>query len=124
VKTAPHFGHLIFASLDTPHPREKTVKIANAKKILRTLFITLHLLSSLNPNPFIYKKVGCQQIVQEKRITKILFLVKQKIFASNLEDERLKWLFLLCRFLLGFLCLGMFHSASHTLITSFVCFLY
>jgi hypothetical protein len=47
VKTAPHFGHLTFVSFDTPvHPREKTVKIANAKRILITFFITLHLLTS------------------------------------------------------------------------------
>jgi len=58
VKTAPHFGHLIFVSLDTPHPREKTVNIANAKKTLINLFITLHLLSSLNPNPLIYEKIN------------------------------------------------------------------
>jgi hypothetical protein len=43
---APHFGHLTFVSLSTPaHPSEKTVKIANANKMLITLFITLHLLS-------------------------------------------------------------------------------
>jgi hypothetical protein len=47
VKTAPHFGHLIFASFCTPaHPKEKTAKIANAKKILTHFLITLHLLSS------------------------------------------------------------------------------
>ncbi len=46
VKTAPHFGHLIFASLATPHPIENTANIANAKKILTHFLITLHLLSS------------------------------------------------------------------------------
>jgi hypothetical protein len=46
VKTAPHFGHLIFASFDTPaHPNEKTAKIANAMKMLTHFLILLHLLS-------------------------------------------------------------------------------
>jgi hypothetical protein len=37
-------------SFDTPaHPSAKTVRITNAKKILITLFITLHLLSSSGP---------------------------------------------------------------------------
>ena len=46
VKTAPHFGHLIFVSLATPaHPNEKTAKSANAKKILINFLITNHLLS-------------------------------------------------------------------------------
>ena len=41
VKTAPHFGHLIFASLDTPaHPKEKSASSVNPKKILAHLFIT------------------------------------------------------------------------------------
>jgi hypothetical protein len=49
VKTAPHFGHLIFASFDIPaHPKEKTDNIANAKKMLTHFFITPHLLSSMN----------------------------------------------------------------------------
>jgi hypothetical protein len=44
VKTAPHFGHLIFASFDTPaHPKEKTAKIANARMILTHFLI--------NPSP-------------------------------------------------------------------------
>jgi hypothetical protein len=34
-KIAPHFGHLIFVSLDTPaHPKDKTARSANAKKML------------------------------------------------------------------------------------------
>jgi hypothetical protein len=49
VKTAPHFGHLIFASFATvAHPKEKTDKITNAKKMLTHFLITLHLLSSMN----------------------------------------------------------------------------
>jgi hypothetical protein len=48
VKTAPHFGHLIFASFEIPaHPKEKTAKTANAKKILTHFLITIHLLSSI-----------------------------------------------------------------------------
>jgi len=49
VKTAPHFGHLIFASFPkVAHPKEKTDKITNAKKMLTHFLITLHLLSSMN----------------------------------------------------------------------------
>jgi hypothetical protein len=49
VKTAPHFGHLIFASFDTPpHPNEKIAKITNAMKMLSHFRITLHLLSLLD----------------------------------------------------------------------------
>jgi len=48
VKTAPHFGHFIFASFDTPvHPNEKTAKIANAMKMLTHFLILFHLLSQL-----------------------------------------------------------------------------
>jgi hypothetical protein len=44
VKTAPHFGHLIFASFCTPaHPKEKTAKITNARMILTHFLI--------NPSP-------------------------------------------------------------------------
>ena len=47
VKTAPHFGHLTFASFDTPaHPNEKTAKIANAMKMLTHFLITYYLLLS------------------------------------------------------------------------------
>jgi hypothetical protein len=58
VKTAPHFGHLTFVSLDTPaHPKEKTAKSTNAKKILISFLIIAHLLSSVNttaplPSPY------------------------------------------------------------------------
>jgi hypothetical protein len=49
LKTAPHFGHLTFASFDTDaHPNEKTAKIANAMKMLTHFLITLHLLSLLD----------------------------------------------------------------------------
>ncbi len=49
VKTAPHFGHLTFVSLDTPaHPKEKTAKSANAKKMLINFLMIAHLLSSSN----------------------------------------------------------------------------
>ena len=45
VKTAPHFGHLTFASFDTPaHPIDKTAKIANAMKMLTHFLITYYLL--------------------------------------------------------------------------------
>ncbi len=51
---APHFGHLIFASLATPaHPKEKTANIANAKKILTHFLITIHLLSSIDKELFV-----------------------------------------------------------------------
>ncbi len=61
VKTAPHFGHLIFVSLATPaHPKEKTAKSANARKMLTHFFIPLHLLSfvttEVHPLIPIYKK--------------------------------------------------------------------
>jgi hypothetical protein len=69
---------LIFASLDTPHPREKTVNIANAKKIIRTLFITLHLLSSLNPNLFIYEKGGLSTDSTGETDNKIPFPCQEK----------------------------------------------
>jgi hypothetical protein len=45
VKTAPHLGHLIFASFCTPHPKEKTAKIANAMMMLTHFLINPHLLS-------------------------------------------------------------------------------
>jgi hypothetical protein len=46
VKTAPHLGHLTFASFEIPaHPKEKPANIANAKKMLTHFLITLHLLS-------------------------------------------------------------------------------
>jgi len=46
VKTAPHLGHLTFASFEiVPQPKEKTANIANAKKMLTHFLITLHLLS-------------------------------------------------------------------------------
>ena len=46
VKTAPHFGHLIFVSFDVPaHPKEKTATSANAKNMLTHFLITTHLLS-------------------------------------------------------------------------------
>jgi hypothetical protein len=46
VKTAPHFGHFTLVSFDIPaHPKAKTAKIANAKKMLTHFLITLHLLS-------------------------------------------------------------------------------
>jgi hypothetical protein len=49
VKTAPHFGHLIFVSFEiVPQPKENTAKSANAKKMLTHFLITLHLLSSIN----------------------------------------------------------------------------
>jgi len=49
VKTAPHFGHLIFVSFDIgAHLKEKTDKIANAKKMLTHFLIPLHLPSSMN----------------------------------------------------------------------------
>jgi len=51
---APHFGHLIFASLATPaHPKEKTANIANAKKRLTHFLITIHLLSSIDKELFV-----------------------------------------------------------------------
>jgi hypothetical protein len=51
---APHFGHLIFASLEIPaHPKEKTANTANAKKILTHFFITIHLLSSIDKELFV-----------------------------------------------------------------------
>jgi hypothetical protein len=51
VKTAPHFGHLTFASFDgVAHPKGKTAKIANVKKILTHFLITIHLLSSMYIN--------------------------------------------------------------------------
>jgi hypothetical protein len=47
LKTAPHFGHLTFASFDTDaHPNEKTAKIANAMKMLTNFLITYSLLLS------------------------------------------------------------------------------
>jgi hypothetical protein len=47
VKTAPHFGHLTFVSLDTPaHPKEKTAKSTNAKKMRINFLMIAHLLSS------------------------------------------------------------------------------
>jgi hypothetical protein len=53
VKTAPHFGHLIFWSFDTPaQPNEKTATSANAKNILTHFFIPNHLLSSMDMMPF------------------------------------------------------------------------
>jgi hypothetical protein len=48
VNTAPHFGHLIFVSFDTPaHPKENTAKRANTKEMLTHFLITTHLLSSI-----------------------------------------------------------------------------
>jgi len=78
---------LIFASFVTvAHPSENTVKIANAKKILSPLFITLHLLSSSNPSPFIYNERDSDIIILDRPITKIPPLVKKKI--SLLDGKR------------------------------------
>jgi hypothetical protein len=47
VKTAPHLGHLIFASFATlAHPKENTANTANNIKMLTHFLITIHLLSS------------------------------------------------------------------------------
>jgi len=47
VKTAPHLGHLIFASFATlAHPKENTANTANNIKMLTHFLITVHLLSS------------------------------------------------------------------------------
>ncbi len=66
VKTAPHFGHLIFVSLATPaHPKEKTAKSTNAKKMLTHFRIIAHLLSSVNVNGSISAPV---QILQDNSV--------------------------------------------------------
>ncbi len=45
MKTAPHFGHLIFVSLATPaHPKENTAKRNNTIKNANHFFIATHLL--------------------------------------------------------------------------------
>jgi len=49
------------------HPREKTVNIANAKKILIALFITLHLLSSSNPTLLFVIKDIPKELYNEDR---------------------------------------------------------
>jgi len=46
-KTAPHFGHFIFASLLTPHPNEKTAITNSARNIINTFFIAFTSLSPL-----------------------------------------------------------------------------
>jgi hypothetical protein len=47
VKTAPHLGHLIFASFETlAHPKANNANTANNIKMLTHFLITVHLLSS------------------------------------------------------------------------------
>jgi hypothetical protein len=49
------------------HPIENTVNIANAKRILITLFITLHLLSSSNPTLLFAIKEIPKELYNPKR---------------------------------------------------------
>jgi hypothetical protein len=55
VKTAPHFGHFTFVSLETypEHPMVNAAIKANAETKLISFFTPLHLLSFTNefPNP-------------------------------------------------------------------------
>jgi abortive infection bacteriophage resistance protein len=56
---APHFGHLIFASFEIPaHPKEKTAKITNAKKIFTHFLMTIYLLSSKETNAHYFDEFG------------------------------------------------------------------
>jgi len=66
VKTAPHFGHLIFVSFPTDaHPKEKTAKIANAIKMFTHFLMTTYsfrqlisiLMANLNLNVALNRKV-------------------------------------------------------------------
>jgi hypothetical protein len=82
VKTAPHLGHLIFASFETlAHPKENTANTANNIKMLTHFLITVHLLSSS------FKKIAEKKTVYRKRITKIRFYVKQKIKISFFPED-------------------------------------
>jgi hypothetical protein len=84
VKTAPHFGHLIFASFCTPaHPKEKTANIANAKKILTHFLITLHLLSSMDPM-LIFKEIVLTPNDIEKTDNKIPLHCQEKNITSRI----------------------------------------
>jgi len=85
VKTAPHFGHLIFASFVTlAHPKEKTANIANAKKILTHFLITLHLLSSTDPM-LLFKEIMLTADNIEKTDNKIPLHCQEKNNVPYLE---------------------------------------
>jgi len=78
VNTAPHLGHLIFVSFDTPHPSAKTPTIINTNTKLINLFIQFtsfhNTVSLLNAKPLRLENTF-------KRITKFLPPVKKKFFC-------------------------------------------
>jgi len=110
VKTAPHFGHLIFASFVTPaHPNENTAKSANAKKILTHFLITLHLLSSMiHKTPW---EFGTSYVEKTDNKNPLPCQEKNK---PPLETRLHDYFFFLVAFLVVFLALGCFmpHAMS------------
>ena len=127
VKTAPHFGHLIFASFETfAHPSENTANNANAKKILTHFLINLHLLSLFfrkiaednivpkidNKNPF-----SCQ--VKNKGFLKI------RIWQRSVAISAFYFFFGLA-FFVAFFALGCFipHDIFRHLRQAFILLIY
>jgi len=82
---APHFGHLIFASFEiVPHPKEKTAKTANAKKILTHFLMTIHLLSPIDKELFTLIETVSEDYYIEKIFSKKFTMLSRKKCSSSL----------------------------------------
>ncbi len=99
LKTAPHLGHLIFASLETPaHPKEKTANTTNAKKILTHFLITIHLLSSIDRELLALIEIVLTMSILIEYLQKINHIVKKKSLADHFSRKTFsfgveEWLF-------------------------------
>ena len=88
LKTAPHLGHLIFASLETPaHPKEKTANTTNAKKILTHFLITIHLLSSIDKTLLFLVEMILTIPILIDYVQKIQQIVKKKSLRVHFSSK-------------------------------------
>jgi hypothetical protein len=92
LKTAPHLGHLIFASLETPaHPKEKTANTTNAKKMLTHFLITIHLLSSINKELLVLIEVILTISILIDYLQKIQHIVKKKSLGVHFSFKTISF---------------------------------
>ena len=88
LKTAPHLGHLIFASLEIPaHPKEKTANTTIAKKILTHFLITIHLLSSIDKTLLFLVEMILTLSILIDYVQKIQQIVKKKSLRVHFSSK-------------------------------------
>jgi hypothetical protein len=104
VKTAPHLGHLIFASFATlAHPKENTANTANNIKMLTHFLITLHLLSSS------FRKLQGENRIPKTDIKNPFLCQAKKInFFPPLGNPSAYFFFFGLAFFVAFFALGFF----------------